>query len=105
MSAGSYQHYRLSLIGQDLKETLEELIANELFDSEHRDLVWEHFDRAIGDALANHVQNKATIRGAIKHYRNHDDIWTIILKSIDVKLGGKGLTSDSKTEMIAVSKR
>lgn len=101
----AFQHYRLSLLGQDLKETLEELIANDLFDSEYRDVVWEQFDRAIADALANQVQNKATIRGAIKHYRNHDDIWTIFLKTIDIKFGTKGLTSEAKTEMIAVSKR
>lgn len=103
--SGVFQHYRLSLLGQDLKETLDELVANEMFSAEHKELVWEHFDRAIADALANQIRNKVTIRGAIKHYRNHDDIWTFFLKEIDVRLDSKALISDAKTEMIAVSKR
>lgn len=103
--ATAVQHYRLSMLGQDLKETLEELIANDMFDAEYRDLVWEHFDRAIAQTLANDVRSKATIRGEIKHYRNHDDIWTIILKTIELRLDGKGVASNSNTEMIAVAKR
>lgn len=103
--SGAYQHYRLSLLGQDLKDTLEELIANDMFSAEHQDLVWEHFDKAIADALSNQIRNKVTIRGAIKHYRNHDDIWTIFLKAIDVRMDSKAIVSDAKTEMIAVSKR
>lgn len=104
-SSGAFQHYRLSILGQDLKETLEELIANDMFDPEHRELVYEHFDKAMSSALANDVRGKAVIKGAIKHYRNHDDIWRIFLKTIEMKLDGKGIASTSKTEMIAVSKR
>lgn len=97
------QHYRLSMLGQDLKETLEELINAELFDAELVDSVWEHFDRNISEALANEVKAKAVIRGGIKHYRNHDDIWTIFLKRIELRSEGKSIESDSNTEMIAVS--
>lgn len=103
--AGAFQHYRLSILGQDLNETLDELIQNEMFSDGHRDMVLEQFDKAILDALANQIKSKAVIKGGIKHYRNHDDIWTIFLKSIDMKLDGKGISSASKTEMIAVSKR
>lgn len=99
------QHYQLSMLGQDLKDTLEELIANDMFDAKHRDVVWEHFERVIAQTLANDVRSKATIRGAIKHYRNHDDIWRIFLKSIELRLDGKSIVSDSNTELIAVSKR
>lgn len=105
MTSSAVQHYRLSMLGQDLKDTLEELIANELFDEQHTALVWEHFDKAITETLSKQVKTKATIKGAIKHYRNHDDIWTIFLNSIELRSEGKSIESDSKTEMIAVSKR
>lgn len=91
------------MLGQDLRETLEELIQNDLFDAELADVVWEHFDRNISETLANEVKAKAVIRGGIKHYRNHDDIWTIFLKRIELRLDGKSIESDSNTEMIAVS--
>lgn len=103
--SGAFQHYRLSLLGQDLSETLEELIANDLFDEELKDVVMEHFDRAMTNALAAQVRSKAVIKGAISHYRNHDDIWRIFLKSIDMKIDGKGVESAAMTEMIAVTKR
>lgn len=103
--SGSYQHYRLCLLGQDLKETLEELVQNDMLSKEHSETVWEHFERAIAQALSEQVKNKATIKGVIDHYRNHDDIWTIFLKSIDIKLDGKGTSSSAKTELIAVAKR
>lgn len=103
--ASGFHHYRLSLLGQDLTETLDELISNDMLDSEHRDIIMKHFDRAFLDALATQVKSKAVIKGAIKHYRHHDDIWTIFLESIDMKLDGKGISSSGKTQMIAVPKR
>lgn len=103
--SGSFQHYRLSLLGQDLQETLEELVQAELFTDEQREIVMEHFGRAMTDALATQVRTKATIKGAIKHYRNHDDIWRIFLKNIDLKIDGKGIESSAMTQIIAVSKR
>lgn len=104
MSA-AIQHYRLSLIGQDLRDTLEELISNDMMKDEMREMVMEHFSRAMAEALANQVRSKATIKGAIKHYRNHDDIWTFFLRTIEVKIDGKTVASNAKTEMIAVTKR
>lgn len=86
-------------------DTLEELVSNEMFDPQHKDLVLEHYEKAITEALGTHVKTKAIIRGAIDHYRNHDDIWTFFLKTIDVKIDGKHVKSNAKTEMMAVSKR
>lgn len=103
--SGALQHYGLSLLGQDLSETLDELIANDLFDEQLKDTVLEHFGRAMTDALANQVRTRAVIKGAIGHYRNHDDIWRIFLKNIDLRIDGKGITSRDMTEIIAVSKR
>lgn len=103
--SGALQHYRLSLLGQDLSETLEELITNGLFDEGLKDVVMEHFDCAMANALAQQVRSKAVIKGAISHYRNHDDIWFIFLKSIDMKIDGKGVESAAVTQVIAVTKR
>lgn len=103
--AGAYQHYRLSSLGQDLNDTLDELISNEMFDASHKEVVLEQYEKAILDALATQVKTKACIRGAIMHYRNHDDIWTFFLKTIDVKIDNKHIRSNAKTEMINVAKR
>lgn len=103
--SGAYPHYRLSMIGEDLKETLEEFEERDMFDKQHTDIVLDHFDRAMADALATQVRSKAVINGRIKHYRNHDDIWRIRLSAIDMQLNGKGISSKNETEIIAVTKR
>lgn len=99
------QHYRLSLLGQDLTETLDELISNNMLKGELHDVVMDHFSRAMAEALGTQVKSKAIIKGVIMHYRNHDDIWTFFLKPIEVKIDGKIVSSTQKTEMIAVTKR
>lgn len=75
--AGVFEHYRVSTLGQGLKDCLEELVESEGLDENQFDLIFQHFDKAICDALSNDVRIKAVIRGALNHYRNHDDIWTV----------------------------
>lgn len=103
--AAAIQHYRLSLLGQDLTETLEELIANQMLKEDLKELVMEHFSRAMAEALGTQVRSKASIKGVIMHYRNHDDIWTFFLKPMEMKIDGKIVSTAQKTEMIAVTKR
>lgn len=102
--SGALQHYRLSLLGQDLLETLDELIANEMLDEDLKDCVLDNFGKAMTEALSG-IKSRVTIKGVMAHYRNHDDIWRIFLKNIDMKIDGKGVESNAMTEMIAVSKR
>lgn len=75
--AGVFEHYRVSTLGQELRECLEEMVENDELDSKQFDLIFQQFDKAICSALSSDVKSKAVIRGPMHHYRNHDDIWTV----------------------------
>lgn len=75
--AGVFEHYRVSSLGQELRECLEELVDSEALDENQSDVIFQQFDKAICDTLSNEVRSKAVIRGPLSHYRNHDDIWTV----------------------------
>jgi transcription initiation factor TFIIA small subunit len=101
-----FELYRASSIGRELRESLEEFVEAEDLDSQQMETIMQHFDKAISHALANAVKNKAVISGPLHHYRNHDDIWTFLLNSIEVKLDNSvTLVSDEKTNILSVTRR
>lgn len=103
--AGVFHHYRASIIGQELEESLDEFVENGIFDEEQKKTIMELFDRAISTALSTWVRTKATVKGPLHHYRNHDDIWTFFLDHIEFKLDGATVSSPERTKIISVSKR
>lgn len=104
MSTASDQ-YRLSLVGQDLQDTIKELIEHNYLREEYANLVLEHFDKVILDLLKKQVRNNASISGSINHYRNYNDIWVIYLQWVDIRMKSESLVSGAKTKIIAVPKQ
>ena len=101
----AFHHYRATVIGQELSETLDEFFENGLFDEAQKKAIMETFDRAISQALSQWVRSRATIKGPLHHYRNHDDILTFFLDEIELKLEGNSISSAEKTKIISVTKR
>jgi transcription initiation factor TFIIA small subunit len=105
-NAPVFELYRASVLGRELRECLEELVDAEDLNSQQMETIMLHFDKAISHALANAVKSKAVIRGPLHHYRNHDDIWTFLLNSINVKLDNSvTIVSEEKTNILSVTKR
>ncbi len=103
--AVAFHHYRATLIGQELSETLQEFVDSGLFNEDQKRSIMELFDRAISNALSTWVRSRATIKGPLHHYRNHDDIWTFFLDQIELKLDGSSIRSPEKTKIISVTRR
>lgn len=103
--AVAFHHYRATSIGQELSETLQEFVDSGLFNEDQKRSIMELFDRAISNALSTWVRSRATIKGPLHHYRNHDDIWTFFLDQIELKLDGSSIRSPEKTKIISVTRR
>lgn len=103
--AVAFHHYRASIIGQELSESLDEFVENGLFDAEQKKSIMELFDRSIATALSTWVRSKATVKGPLHHYRSHDDIWTFFLNDIEMRLDGNTIASSEKTKIVSVSRR
>ena len=103
--AGVFHHYRVSQLGQELDESLDEFVESGVFSEEQKKAILEHFDHAIATALSSWVRTKATVKGPLHHYRNHDDIWTFFLDKIEFKLDGSTIANSERTKIVSVSKR
>jgi transcription initiation factor TFIIA small subunit len=104
--AGVFMHYRCSSVGIELQKCLDDLVDSEALDEDQARTISEHFDKAMCQALANDAKTKATIKGSLHHYRNHDDIWTFYLDDVDVKLDNSvTLKSSERMRIISVGKR
>lgn len=66
--AGVFEHYRVSTLGRELRECLEELVESEDLDEKQTEIIFDHFDKAICNALSNSVKSKAVISGPMHHY-------------------------------------
>jgi transcription initiation factor TFIIA small subunit len=104
--AGVFEHYRCSSVGLELQKCLVEMIEAEELDEDQARIINEHFDKSICHALATSVKRKASIKGPLHHYRNHDDIWSFYLQKIEVKLDNSvTIPSDERVRIISVGKR
>jgi transcription initiation factor TFIIA small subunit len=104
--AGVFEHYRCSSVGLELQKFLDELVESGELEDDQARVISEHFDKSICNALANSVKCKAVIKGALSHYRNHDDIWSFSLKKIEVKLDNSvTIPCDDRVRIISVAKR
>lgn len=75
--SGVCEHYRVSTLGQELRDCLDELVESGELRADRSDVIFAQFDKAICAALAADVKSKASIRGPMVYYKNHDDIWTV----------------------------
>jgi Transcription initiation factor IIA, gamma subunit, helical domain len=74
---GVFEHYRVSSLGQELRDCLDEMIENEELNEQQYDIIFQQFDKAICNALAKETRCRAVVRASLSHYRSHDDIWTV----------------------------
>jgi len=70
-----FVHYRLSTIGIQLEETLQELLKKKVINFDIIDFVKNEFDKAIINGLKKYVKDKPLIKGELKHYQNCDNVW------------------------------
>uniref|UniRef100_A0A7S0ZDF9 Transcription initiation factor IIA subunit 2 n=1 Tax=Timspurckia oligopyrenoides TaxID=708627 RepID=A0A7S0ZDF9_9RHOD len=102
-----YQHYRVSTVGIQLEDSLEDMLDSETLTEEQAEIIRNQFDKAISAALASQVKNKATLKGKLHHYRNCDNVWTFFLDSASIKIDANGENHivDDKLKIIACDGR
>eukprot|EP00183_Erythrolobus_madagascarensis_P002985 CAMPEP_0185851466 /NCGR_PEP_ID=MMETSP1354-20130828/9756_1 /TAXON_ID=708628 /ORGANISM="Erythrolobus madagascarensis, Strain CCMP3276" /LENGTH=115 /DNA_ID=CAMNT_0028552453 /DNA_START=16 /DNA_END=363 /DNA_ORIENTATION=+ len=102
-----YQHYRVSTVGIQLEDSLEDMIDSEMMTEEQAEIVRNQFDKAISLALSTQVKNKANLKGKLHHYRNCDNVWTFFLDSATVKIDSNRETHEveDKLKIIACDGR
>lgn len=87
----SFTHYRVSTIGIQLEETLQELLRENVIDFDLFDYIKCEFDKSMLIALKKCVKDKPTIKGKMKHYQNCDSVWVFEINNPEIRVNSYSL--------------
>jgi transcription initiation factor TFIIA small subunit len=87
----TFVHYRVSTIGIELDETLQELLKENIIESNLIDFIKNEFDKAMTIALKKYVKDKPVIKGKLKHYQNCDNVWVFEINNPEIRVSSYSL--------------
>ncbi|KAK6203517.1 transcription initiation factor IIA small chain [Scheffersomyces amazonensis] len=98
-----YELYRRSTVGVTLADALDTLISDEKIQPQLANTILSNFDRIIADNLkldANVAKSKLTFKGVLSSYNLCDDVWTLIIKNVIIKMSDVSSEGASVTNSI-----
>ena len=87
----TFAHYRVSTIGIQLEETIQELFKENVIDFSLIDFIRKEFDKAMIIALKKYVKDKPVIKGKLKHYQNCDNVWVFEINNPEIRVSSYSL--------------
>ncbi|CAA0830965.1 Transcription initiation factor IIA subunit 2 [Striga hermonthica] len=90
----SFEVYRRSTIGMCLTETLDQMVSSGVLAPELAIQVLIQFDKSMTETLESEVKSKVSFKGHLHTYGYVDDVWTLVLKNVQLKSEGGQETVD-----------
>mmetsp|Transcript_11341 Transcript_11341/g.28165 ORF Transcript_11341/g.28165 Transcript_11341/m.28165 type:complete len:125 (+) Transcript_11341:1710-2084(+) len=87
----SFAQYRVSTVGIELEETLQELLDEGVIDIDLSETIKKRFDKAIMTVLKKWVKDKPVIKGKLKHYQNCDNVWVFHVSNPEIRVSSYSL--------------
>lgn len=87
----SFAQYRVSTVGIQLEETLNELLYEGIIDLNLSEIIRKKFDKAILHVLKKCVKDKPVIKGKLKHYQNCDNVWVFHVIDPEIRVSSYSL--------------
>lgn len=87
----SFAQYRVSTLGIQLEETLQELLKEGVVDVNLFEIIRKRFDKAMITILKKLVKDKPVIKGKLKHYKNCDNVWVFHVLNPEIKVSSYSL--------------
>mmetsp|Transcript_23654 Transcript_23654/g.59890 ORF Transcript_23654/g.59890 Transcript_23654/m.59890 type:complete len:125 (-) Transcript_23654:89-463(-) len=87
----SFAQYRVSTVGIELEETLQELLDEGVIDLDLSEIIKKRFDKAIMTVLKKWVKDKPVIKGKLKHYQNCDNVWVFHVSNPEIRVSSYSL--------------
>ncbi|EPZ34243.1 transcription initiation factor IIA gamma chain [Rozella allomycis CSF55] len=81
-----YEHYRRSVLGVTLTETLDEMVIGEQITPQLANLVLAQFDQSLNEVMNGKARMRVTAKGQLDTYRFCDDVWTFELERGNFRL-------------------
>ncbi|ODV98567.1 hypothetical protein PACTADRAFT_83806, partial [Pachysolen tannophilus NRRL Y-2460] len=102
---GYYELYRRSNAGTTLMDALDTLILDQRIQPQLAMRVLANFDKAVSDNLRDKAKSKLTFKGHLHTYRFCDDVWTFLIKDVNVKLDSSQTVNVDKFKIVACNSR
>jgi hypothetical protein len=87
----SFAHYRVSTIGIQLEETLQELLNEGVIDIDLGDIIRKKFDKSMAKVIEKLIKDKPIIKGKLKHYQNCDNVWVFHVSNPEIRVSSYSL--------------
>ncbi|GMM34723.1 transcription initiation factor IIA subunit gamma [Saccharomycopsis crataegensis] len=98
---GYYELYRKTTIGMSLIESLDNLILDQRIEPQLALRVLANFDRIIAENIKEKLKAKLSFKGHLHIYRFCDDVWTFVIKNVDIKLDHNEVAHADRIEIVA----
>ncbi|ODQ81943.1 hypothetical protein BABINDRAFT_45938 [Babjeviella inositovora NRRL Y-12698] len=102
---GYYELYRRSAIGTSLTDALDTLILDQKIQPQLAMSVLSNFDRVVSENLKEQTKSKLTFKGHLHTYRFCDDVWTFIIKDVNIKLETNETVTVDKFKIVACNSK
>ncbi|ESX01973.1 Transcription initiation factor IIA small subunit [Ogataea parapolymorpha DL-1] len=100
-----YEFYRRSTIGTSLTDALDALIGEQRIQPQLAMKVLANFDRVTSDNLRDSVKSKLTFKGHLHTYRFCDDVWTFVIKDVNIKFDDNETVNVDKFKIVACNSK
>lgn len=88
-----------------LTEALDALISDQRIQPQLAMRVLANFDRVVSDNLKENVKSKLSFKGHLSTYRFCDDVWTFVIKDVNVKLDHNETITADKIRIVACNSK
>jgi transcription initiation factor TFIIA small subunit len=99
---GTNTYYSL---GMSLTEALDTLISDQRIQPQLAMRILANFDRVVSDNLRDNVKSKLSFKGHLHTYRFCDDVWTFVIKDVNIKMDHNENIHADKIRIVACNSK
>ncbi|QPG76198.1 Transcription initiation factor IIA small chain (TFIIA 13.5 kDa subunit) [Brettanomyces nanus] len=100
-----YEFYRRSTVGTTLADALDTLIVDQRIQPQLAMKILANFDRVTSDNLRDIVKSKLSFKGHLHTYRFCDDVWTFVIKDVNVKFDDNETINVDRFKIVACNSK
>lgn len=84
---------------------MDQLIVDQRIQPQLALKILSNFDKATSEHLKNDVKSKMSFKGHLHTYRFCDDVWTFVIKDLQMKLDGNETITVPKCKIVACNSK
>ncbi len=101
-----FTHYRLTSVGEALKDTLDEMVKTKVFTEEHKEAALCRFDQVFTQMLREVPQKTVRLGGKVLRYKNVNDVWMLVVKDLSLKVDTtQVVVQDEPSKVVSIKRR